>query len=105
MTVCRGIRGATIAEENTADGIYSATKELLDGLIEGNSIIEREVAAVYFTMTPDLNAVFPGGGGPPSGMEQHSLDGRHGDRSPRELDQVYPDFDSSEYGQRAPRVG
>ena len=55
MTVCRGIRGATIAEENTADGIYSATKEL----IEGNSIIEREVAAVYFTMTPDLNAVFP----------------------------------------------
>ena len=59
MTVCRGIRGATIAEENTADGIYAATKELLDGLIEGNSIIEREVAAVYFTMTPDLNAVFP----------------------------------------------
>ena len=57
MTVCRGIRGATIAEENTADGIYSATKELLDGLIEGNNIIEGEVAAVYFTMTPDLNAV------------------------------------------------
>ena len=59
MTVCRGIRGATTAEDNTADGIYSATRELMDGLIEGNGIIEQEVAAVYFTMTPDLNAVFP----------------------------------------------
>ena len=59
MTVCRGLRGATIAEENTAEAIYAATRELLDGLIEANGIIEREVAAIYFTMTPDLNAVFP----------------------------------------------
>ena len=59
MTVCRGIRGATLAEENTADAIYSATKELLKGLIDANHIQERDVAAVHFTMTPDLNAVFP----------------------------------------------
>ena len=59
MTVCRGLRGATIAVENTAEAIYAATRELLDGLIEANGIIEREVAAIYFTMTPDLNAVFP----------------------------------------------
>jgi len=59
MTVCRGLRGATIAEENTSEAIYAAARELLDGLIEANGIIEREVAAIYFTMTPDLNAVFP----------------------------------------------
>ena len=59
MTVCRGIRGATVAEENTAEAIYSATKELLKGLIDANDIQERDVAAVHFTMTPDLNAVFP----------------------------------------------
>ena len=59
MTVCRGIRGATLAEANTAEAIYSATKELLKGLIDANEIQERDVAAVHFTMTPDLNAVFP----------------------------------------------
>ena len=59
MTVCRGIRGATLAEENTAEAIYSATRELLRGLIDANHIQERDVAAVHFTMTPDLNAVFP----------------------------------------------
>lgn len=59
MTVCRGIRGATVADENTGKAIYSATRELLTGLIEANQIEERDVAAVYFTMTPDLNAAFP----------------------------------------------
>ena len=59
MSVCRGIRGATVAEENTAAAIYAATKELLTKLIDGNDIEERNVAAAYFTMTPDLNACFP----------------------------------------------
>ena len=58
-TVCRGIRGATIVGENTAEDIYGATRELLSALIEANGIDERDVAAVYFTMTPDLNAGFP----------------------------------------------
>ena len=48
-----------MAEANTAEAIYSATKELLKGLIDANEIQERDVAAVHFTMTPDLNAVFP----------------------------------------------
>jgi chorismate mutase len=32
---------------------------MLSALIEANAIVERNVAAVYFTMTPDLNAAFP----------------------------------------------
>lgn len=59
MTVCRGIRGATLAAENTAEAIYGATRELLSQLIEANEIEEQDVAAAYFTMTPDLNACFP----------------------------------------------
>ena len=59
MTVCRGIRGATIAGVNTAEAIYKATGTLLADLVEANSIVERDVAAVYFTTTPDLNASFP----------------------------------------------
>ena len=59
MTVCRGIRGATVATENTAEAIYEATRELLSKLIESNEIEEQAVAAAYFTMSPDLNACFP----------------------------------------------
>ena len=59
MSACRGIRGATLAEENTGDAIHSATAELLEALIEANDIVERDVASVFFTTTPDLNAVFP----------------------------------------------
>jgi chorismate mutase len=59
MLVCRGIRGATTAEENTEQAIYAATREMLTRLIEANQIEEKDVAAAYFTMTPDLNAGFP----------------------------------------------
>lgn len=59
MLACRGIRGATTAEDNTLDAIYDATRELLGRLIDANGIEERDVAAVHFTTTPDLNAGFP----------------------------------------------
>ena len=59
MTVCRGIRGATVADANSAEAIHGATRELLEALIEANGLQERDLAAVYFTTTPDLNAVFP----------------------------------------------
>lgn len=59
MTVCRGIRGATVAETNAGDAIHGATAELLEALIDRNGLVERDVASVFFTMTPDLNAVFP----------------------------------------------
>jgi chorismate mutase len=59
MLACRGIRGATTAPENTSTSIYAATRELLTRLIEANGIEEENVAAVYFTASPDLNAGFP----------------------------------------------
>lgn len=59
MTVCRGLRGATTASENTARAIYAATRDMLTQLIQANQVEERDVAAAYFTMTLDLNAGFP----------------------------------------------
>jgi len=59
MTVCRGLRGATRSEGNTEEEIYSATREMLQQLIEANGIVENDVAMAYFTVTPDLNAAFP----------------------------------------------
>lgn len=59
MTVCRGLRGATVADANTPEAIYAATREMLSRLIEANGIVERDLAMAYFTVTPDLNAAFP----------------------------------------------
>lgn len=61
MTVCRGIRGATVADDNTREAIVGAVEELMSALIEGNELVETDAAAVFFTMTPDLNAAFPAG--------------------------------------------
>lgn len=55
----KGIRGAITVEENTADAIRQATKELLSTLIMENSIAEKDISHVIFTLTEDLNAEFP----------------------------------------------
>lgn len=55
----RGIRGATTAEENTAEAITDATVELLRTLSDLNQLDPQEIAFAYFTTTPDLNAEFP----------------------------------------------
>ena len=55
----RGIRGATTAYENTAEGITDATEELLRELVFLNDLDPQEIAFVYFTTTVDLNAEFP----------------------------------------------
>ncbi|MEE9199407.1 MAG: chorismate mutase [Dehalococcoidia bacterium] len=56
---CRGIRGATTAEENTKEAILKATDELLRMMIESNDIEVDQVAAATFTTTQDLNAEYP----------------------------------------------
>ena len=56
---CRGIRGATIAEENTEEAILEATTELLEHLIRVNDIKPEYIAYAMFTTTVDLNAEYP----------------------------------------------
>lgn len=55
----RGIRGATTTEENSETAIVEATTELLGRLAQDNALDPREIAAAWFTTTPDLNAEFP----------------------------------------------
>ena len=57
--VCRGIRGATTADENTKEAILEVTKELLAAIVEANGIDTQDIAATFFTTTQDLNAEFP----------------------------------------------
>jgi chorismate mutase len=57
--VCRGIRGATTVEADTAEDILEATRELLLALIRLNDLRAEDVASVVFTTTPDLTATFP----------------------------------------------
>jgi chorismate mutase len=57
--VCRGIRGATTVEENTAEAILAATREMLLVIIDTNGVKKEDVASVYFTTTSDVNAEYP----------------------------------------------
>jgi chorismate mutase len=55
----RGIRGATTAEENTAEAITEATEDLLKELMRINGLDKDEICFAYFTTTHDLTAEFP----------------------------------------------
>jgi len=55
----RGVRGAVDVTANDAAAILQATKELLQKMLEKNSIEKEEIGAVIFSMTADLDAVFP----------------------------------------------
>lgn len=57
--VCRGVRGAISVEENTAEAILAATRELLYTMIQANGIGVEDVVSAIFTTTPDLNAAHP----------------------------------------------
>ena len=59
MTQCLGLRGATTADSNTQAAILEATEELFKELVAANGLAESDVAAVFFTVTADLNAEWP----------------------------------------------
>lgn len=59
MLMCRGVRGATVAEENTREAILEATRELLSRLTLANDLQPDDVASIIFSVTPDLTAEFP----------------------------------------------
>ena len=56
---CRGIRGATIVSANNKESILAAAKKLLMEMTKSNKIEIKDIAAIFFTTTPDLNAEFP----------------------------------------------
>jgi chorismate mutase len=57
--VLRGIRGAITVERNSGEEILAATRELLEIIKIKNELNPEDIASVFFTVTPDLDAVFP----------------------------------------------
>ena len=55
----RGVRGATIARENTRDAILDATHEMLEKLVAANDMRVEDIASALFSTTRDLNADYP----------------------------------------------
>lgn len=56
---CRGIRGAITVSENSKASILAATEKLLTEITITNRVEVEDIAAIFFTTTPDLNAEFP----------------------------------------------
>jgi len=55
----RALRGATTATANTREAISEAVAELLDALVERNSLEGNQLLSVTFSVTADLDAVSP----------------------------------------------
>ena len=104
----RGVRGATIARDNTAEEIFSASSELLSEMMIANSIVPDDIACIFFSATPDLNAAFPAAAArglglssvPLFGMQEMEVPGNparcirilillNTDRPPGELKHIY----------------
>lgn len=55
----RGFRGATTVTENNETEILEETEKLVREMISKNKIAAEDISHVFFSVTDDLNAVFP----------------------------------------------
>ena len=55
----RAIRGATTVSENSIEAITEAVTELIDELEHRNQLQPEEMISVTFSVTRDLDAIFP----------------------------------------------
>ncbi len=55
----RGVRGAITVGRNTRGEIAARAVELVHGMLDANRIETGDIAAAFFTLTPDLDADFP----------------------------------------------
>ncbi|RDI94528.1 chorismate mutase [Meiothermus sp. QL-1] len=70
----RGVRGAITVEEDTREAILSATRELLQKMLEANQITDFDsIGAMIFTLTDDLRAAFPAEAARQLGMQRVPL--------------------------------
>lgn len=55
----RALRGATTAEANTVAAMRESVLELLETLERENHLDPRQLLSVTFSVTPDLDAIYP----------------------------------------------
>ncbi len=59
MTI-RGVRGAISVDEDRAEAIYAAARQLLEAILQANPGLRSEdIASAWFTLTDDLSAAYP----------------------------------------------
>ncbi len=58
-TWIRGIRGAATVTENSRQAIITATEQLLTLMTRENEICSEDIISIIFSLTADLDAVFP----------------------------------------------
>ena len=68
---CRGIRGAITVSANNKESILATTGELLVEMTQANKIEIKDIAAIFFSTTSDLNAEFPAAATRELGWPQH----------------------------------
>jgi len=69
----RAIRGATTVEANDEKEMLDATCELIQSITEQNDISKEDIISIVFTVTKDLNAVFPAVAARKLGMTEIAL--------------------------------
>jgi chorismate mutase len=70
----RGIRGATTVDEDRAELVLEATRELLQEMLTSNGIDAFDpIASIFFTTTPDLTSTFPAEAARALGMDRVPL--------------------------------
>ncbi len=65
-----GIRGAITVENNQREEILEATKELLQEIMSRNKLDVQDIISAIFTVTKDLDAVFPAVGAREMGWDR-----------------------------------
>jgi len=56
----RGVRGATVAEEDRSEAVLLATRELLLAILKANPDLRTEdLASAWFTVSDDIRSVYP----------------------------------------------
>lgn len=56
----RGIRGATTISQDDQGEVLTATRELLQAILQANPELQPEdIVSIIFTVTSDINSVFP----------------------------------------------
>ncbi|GAA0713810.1 chorismate mutase [Paraclostridium ghonii] len=53
------IRGATTVNQNSIEEILNETKILVETIIKENNLLVEDIISMVFTMTRDLDAVYP----------------------------------------------
>ena len=55
----RGIRGAITVDENSAEKIWQAARQLVTEILSQNKLRAENIGAIIFSTTEDLTAAFP----------------------------------------------